>query len=187
MSDTPGVSRTRRSRRCTADAPTRPGSSSRTCASVAAPAGRSRAGRGFKQVMGVLNDMRVAEGARCLAAAELAFGADRRVRQGSARVRPAHRRLPEHAVPAGGDQDRAGRLARIPRPDAAEDQARHADPGRCVDGEDVAVGARAFASRTSACSCMAAWVTRHESPISSIWTHARVHRILLGRPRFTAS
>ena len=32
-----------------------------------------REGGGFKQVMGVLNDMRVAEGARYLAAAELAF------------------------------------------------------------------------------------------------------------------
>jgi acyl-CoA dehydrogenase len=138
-----------------------------------------REGGGFKQVMGVFNDMRVAEGARYLAAAELAFA----LTLDFVRNRRAFgQRVLDF-------QNSQFRLAEIKT--------------------ELAVG-RAFldsllekikrGSLTAVDSSMAKlWLSElefrvadqclqlhggmgyaHESPISSIWTHARVHRILLG-------
>jgi alkylation response protein AidB-like acyl-CoA dehydrogenase len=136
-------------------------------------------GSGFKQVMGVLNDMRVAEGARYLAAAELAF-----------------------ALTLDYVRNRKAFGTRIL--DFQNSQFRLAEMKT-----ELAVG-RAFidsvlekikrGTLTAVDSSMAKmWLSElefrvadqclqlhggmgyaHESPISSIWTHARVHRILLG-------
>jgi len=138
-----------------------------------------REGGGFKQVMGVLNDMRVAEGARYLAAAELAFAVT--LEFVSTRKAFGQRIL--------DFQNTQFRLAEIKT--------------------ELAVG-RAFIDQTLAkikcgkltpvdASMAKMWLSElefrvadqclqlhggmgyaHESVISSIWTHARVHRILLG-------
>ncbi|MET0987143.1 MAG: acyl-CoA dehydrogenase family protein [Steroidobacteraceae bacterium] len=149
---------------------------------VRVPADRllgGREGGGFKQVMSVLNDMRIAEGARYLAAAEKAF---------------------ELTVEYVKDRKAFGQRIF----DFQNTQFRLAEMKT-----ELSVG-RAFldkclrkiqsATLTPVDASMAKlWLSElefrvadqclqffggmgyaHESPISQIWTHARVHRILLG-------
>jgi alkylation response protein AidB-like acyl-CoA dehydrogenase len=138
-----------------------------------------REGGGFKQVMGVLNDMRVAEGARYLAAAELAFAVtlefvstrkafgQRILDFQNSQFRLAEMKTELAVGRAFLDQTLAkikrGRLTPIDASMAkmwlSELEFRVAD--QCLQLH----GGMGYA---------------HESVISSIWTHARVHRILLG-------
>jgi len=138
-----------------------------------------REGGAFKQVMGVLNDMRIAEAARYLAAAELAFALTLEF----VRNRKAFgQRILDF-------QNTQFRLAEIKTELAV---------GRAF--LDHALEKVKRGSLTAVDSSMAKmWLSElefrvadtclqlhggmgyaHATPISSIWTHARVHRILLG-------
>jgi alkylation response protein AidB-like acyl-CoA dehydrogenase len=138
-----------------------------------------REGGGFKQVMGVLNDMRVAEGARYLAAAELAFAVT--LEFVSSRKAFGQRIL--------DFQNSQFRLAEIKTELAV---------GRAFLDQTLAKIKRGRLTPVDA-SMAKMWLSElefrvadqclqlhggmgyaHESVISSIWTHARVHRILLG-------
>ena len=138
-----------------------------------------REGGGFKQVMGVLNDMRVAEGARYLAAAELAFAVT--LEFVSTRKAFGQRIL--------DFQNSQFRLAEIKTELAV---------GRAFLDQTLAKIKRGRLTPVDA-SMAKMWLSElefrvadqclqlhggmgyaHESVISSIWTHARVHRILLG-------
>jgi alkylation response protein AidB-like acyl-CoA dehydrogenase len=136
-------------------------------------------GGGFKQVMGVLNDMRVAEGARYLAAAELAF----ELTLDCVRNRKAFgTRIIDF-------QNSQFRLAEMKTELAV---------GRAFVDSVLEKIKRGTLTAVDSSMCKM-WLSElefrvadqclqlhggmgyaHESPISSIWTHARVHRILLG-------
>ena len=121
-----------------------------------------REGGGFKQVMGVLNDMRVAEGARYLAAAELAFAVT--LEFVSTRKAFGQRIL--------DFQNTQFRLAEIKTELAvgrafidqtlAKIKRGTAHSGRRVDGQDVAVRAR---------------VPRRRSMPAAAWRHGLCARI----------
>jgi acyl-CoA dehydrogenase len=138
-----------------------------------------REGGGFKQVMGVLNDMRVAEGARYLAASELAFSltvefvknrkafGQRILDFQNTQFRLAEMKTELAVGRAFLDQT----LAKIKRGSLTGVDASMAKMWlselefRVADGCLQLHGGMGYA---------------HETPISAIWTHARVHRILLG-------
>lgn len=136
-------------------------------------------GEGFKHVMGVLNLMRVAEGARYLAAAELAFALTleyvRNRRAFGQRVldfqnsqfRMAELRTELAVGRAFLDQN----LEKVKR-----------DRLTAVDASMAKMWLSELEWRV-ADQCLqlhGGMGYAHASPISSIWTHARVHRILLG-------
>jgi len=138
-----------------------------------------REGAGFKQVMGIFNDMRVAEGARYLAAAELAFA----LTLDYVRNRQAFgQRILDF-------QNTQFRLAEVKTELAV---------GRAFIDQTLARIKRGTLTAVDA-SMAKMWLSElefrvadtclqlhggmgyaHASPISQIWTHARVHRILLG-------
>jgi acyl-CoA dehydrogenase len=136
-------------------------------------------GRGFKQVMGIFNDMRVAEGARFLAAAELAFAlALDYVRNRHAfgqRIldfQNTQFRLAEIKTElAVGRAFIDGMLAKIQRGSLT-----------AVDASMAKMWLSELEFRV-ADTCLqlhGGMGYAHASPISQIWTAARVHRILLG-------
>ena len=138
-----------------------------------------REGGGFKQVMGVLNDMRVAEGARYLAAAELAFA----LTLDFVRNRKAFgQRILDF-------QNSQFRLAEIKTELAVGrafiDQMLAKIQRNQLTGIDASM-AKMWLSELEfrvADQCLqlhGGMGYAHDSPISSIWTHARVHKILLG-------
>jgi len=136
-------------------------------------------GGGFKQVMGVLNDMRVAEGARYLAAAELAFA----LTLDFVRNRKA---FGQRILDFQNTQFRLAEMkTELTVGRAFIDQAL----GKIKHGRLTAVDASMAKMWLSelefrvADTCLqlhGGMGYAHASPISSIWTHARVHRILLG-------
>jgi len=138
-----------------------------------------REGGGFKQVMGVLNDMRVAEGARYLAAAELAFALTLEF----VRNRKAFgQRVLDF-------QNTQFRLAEIKTElavgraflDQLLDKIKHGSL-TAVDSSMAKMWLSELEFRV-ADTCLqlhGGMGYAHATPISSIWTHARVHRILLG-------
>jgi len=138
-----------------------------------------REGGGFKQVMGIFNDMRVAEGARYLAAAELAFA----LTLDYVRNRRAFgQRILDF-------QNTQFRLAEIKTELAVGrafiDSALEKIKRGTLTGVDASM-AKLWLSELEfrvADTCLqlhGGMGYAHASPISSIWTHARVHRILLG-------
>lgn len=149
---------------------------------VRVPADRllgGREGGGFKQVMGVLNDMRVAEGARYLAAAELAFALTldyvqqrRAFGQRIADFQNTQFRLAEmHAELCVGRAFVDQTLLKIKRGTLTP-----------IDASMTKMWLSELEFRV-ADQCLqlhGGMGYAHASPISQIWTHARVHRILLG-------
>jgi len=149
---------------------------------VRVPADRllgGKEGGGFKQVMGIFNDMRVAEGARYLAAAELAFAltleyvSNRRAfGQRILDFQNTQFRLAELKTELAVGRAFIDRtLAKIPRGALT-----------AVDASMAKMWLSELEFRV-ADTCLqlhGGMGYAHASPISQIWTHARVHRILLG-------
>jgi long-chain-acyl-CoA dehydrogenase len=149
---------------------------------VRVPADRllgGKEGGGFKQVMSVLNDMRVAEGARYLAAAEKAF----ELTLEYVKNRKAFgQRIFDF-------QNTQFRLAEMKTELAVgraflEKMLRKIQRGTLtpVDASMTKLWLSELEFRV-ADQCLqffGGMGYAHESPISQIWTHARVHRILLG-------
>jgi long-chain-acyl-CoA dehydrogenase len=136
-------------------------------------------GGGFKQVMGIFNDMRVAEGARYLAASELAFALTleyvRNRRAFGQRIldfQNTQFRLAELKTELAVGRAFIDRtLAKIPRGTLS-----------AVDASMAKMWLSELEFRV-ADTCLqlhGGMGYAHASPISQIWTHARVHRILLG-------
>lgn len=149
---------------------------------VRVPADRllgGREGGGFKQVMSVLKDMRIAEGARYLAAAEKAF--ELTVEYVKNRKAFGQRvfdfqntqfRLAEMKTDLSVGRAFLNKMLR-------KIQSNTLTP---VDASMVKLWLSELEFRV-ADQCLqffGGMGYAHESPISQIWTHARVHRILLG-------
>jgi acyl-CoA dehydrogenase len=138
-----------------------------------------REGAGFKQVMGVLNDMRVAEGARYLAAAELAF-------ELTVEFVKDRRAFGQRIVDFQNTQFRLAEIkTELAVSRAFLDQTLLKIKRGTLTPVDASM-AKMWLSELEfrvADQCLqlhGGMGYAHESPISSIWTHARVHRILLG-------
>ena len=138
-------------------------------------------GRGFKQVMSTLNEMRAAEAARYLAAAELAF--DLTVEYTKNRVAFGSR-----IIDFQNSQFRlADMKAEIMVERAYIDQClaktQHLDHSLTPLESSVAKLTASELEFRVADQCLqlhGGMGYVHETPISRIWTQARVHRILLG-------
>lgn len=138
-----------------------------------------REGGGFKQVMGVLNDMRVAEAARYLAAAELAFA----LTLDFVRNRKA---FGQRIIDFQNSQFRLAEIkTELAVGRAFIDQMLAKIKRNALTGIDASM-AKMWLSELEfrvADQCLqlhGGMGYAHDSPISAIWTHARVHRILLG-------
>ena len=138
-----------------------------------------REGGGFKQVMGIFNDMRVAEGARYLAAAELAFALTLEYVRNR---RAFGQRILDF-------QNTQFRLAELKTELAVGRAFIDRVLGKIKDGTLTPVDASMAKMWLSelefrvADTCLqlhGGMGYAHASVISQIWTHARVHRILLG-------
>ena len=136
-------------------------------------------GDGFKQVMGVLNDMRVAEAARYLAAAELAFALTLEY------VRD-RRAFGQRVLDFQNTQFRLAEIkTELAVARAFVDQTLEKIKRGSLTAIDASM-AKLWLSELEfrvADQCLqlhGGMGYAHQSPISSIWTHARVHRILLG-------
>jgi len=136
-------------------------------------------GGGFKQVMGILNDMRVAEGARYLAAAELAFAmtleyvrSRKAFGQRILDFQNTQFRLAELKTElAVGRAFIDATLAKIPRGTLTPVDASMAK---------MWLSELEFRVADTCLQLHGGMGYAHATPISQIWTHARVHRILLG-------
>ena len=138
-----------------------------------------REGGGFKQVMGVLNDMRVAEGARYLAAAELAFSL-------ALEFVKARKAFGQRILDFQNTQFRLAEMkTELTVGRAFLDQTLGKIKSGSLTGIDASM-AKMWLSELEfrvADGCLqlhGGMGYAHGTPISAIWTHARVHRILLG-------
>jgi acyl-CoA dehydrogenase len=138
-------------------------------------------GNGFKQVMGSLNEMRIAEGARYLAAAELCF--ELTVEYVKNRKAFGQRILDFQNSQFKLADIKADLMIGRAFVDQCLAKSRH------MDGKITAVEssvAKLWTSETEfrvADQCLqlhGGMGYAHEMPISRLWTQARVHRILLG-------
>jgi acyl-CoA dehydrogenase len=149
---------------------------------VRVPAARllgGREGGGFKQVMSVLNDMRIAEGARYLAAAERAFDLtleyvkDRRAfGQRIFDFQNTQFRLAEMKTELTvGRAFLEGLLGKVRNNSLTPVESSMAK---------LWLSELEFKVADQCLQFFGGMGYAHETPISQIWTHARAHRILLG-------
>lgn len=138
-----------------------------------------REGGGFKQVMSVLNDMRIAEGARYLAAAERAFDLtleyvkDRRAfGRRIFEFQNTQFRLAEMKTElTAGRAFLEGLLAKL-----GNDSLTPVDSSMAK----LWLSELEFKVADQCLQFFGGMGYAHETPISQIWSHARAHRILLG-------
>jgi long-chain-acyl-CoA dehydrogenase len=138
-------------------------------------------GHGFKQVMGSLNEMRIAEGARFLAGAELAF--DYTVEFTKNRVAFGTRIIDFQNSQFALASIKAQVMVARAYVDQCLAKAQNMDGKLSPVESSVAKLICSELEFNTADQCLqlhGGMGYAHESPISQIWTQARVHRILLG-------